>query len=457
MTNSRLSRPIYHPIIKISNLNIFRSKHYNTMQRLNYFNPYSGKAKDHEDQFTRGLMALIRLCPSVGTYLYDLFRKKTDDSTIPSVSEVDLQDLEVATQIGTLPEAETYYSIILSDLEHASTRPVERSQRTAIYDGVLRYGSVCFFVEVKPFKNAVWEGQLSPSAKDIPEGAHLHQQPICLTTGKVLNLLTGLLDNPIANATERLLISDFRLFVNNYFPHLNPFDTFASCLTYGLAKRRTEALLHEVAADESLVRYHQGWGHYIDITEHLEIRKIGLLLEKDEKTVEWTGLTIAADFGSTQGQAKAFYANENVTLNNIRAISSAEASGNFHLAKITSNVIHFQTHEDRFDAYFNYWKREGPNLRQLKREDFESHYQTLKNERIIEPSDEEFQQKVMSAKYQDLNICPSVYISRHISRSEVIELEGKGQLKETVVGVMKEILGLLGRPVNVFAGSFDDR
>jgi hypothetical protein len=258
------------------------------------------------------------------------------------------------------------------------------------------------------------------------------------------------LENPAANSTERQLISDFRIFVNEKFPDLNPFDTYAKSLTYQLAQRKTESLLQEIARSEDLVRYHQGWGHYIDITDHPEIRKIGLLVERDSAG-EWTGLKIAADFGSTQGQAKAFYSNPNVTLSRVKEISGATPAGNLHFSKITSNVIHFTTAGDQFDEYFNYWKENGPSLRQIQRDDFEAYYAKLKNAQLIQPQDANFTTKVMGADYQNLNVCPAVYFTRFISKNEVLELEAKGQLTQSIFLTLRDVLGLLGRSVSIFA------
>lgn len=430
------------------------------MDRLNYFNPYDGKSDKHEDRFTRGLLALTRLSPLVATYFYSLLKAEAKDSELPATHHFNAGAMETATQRTSLPEASRYYSVILSDDVYEANDLIIPVGREARYDGVIKYGEAVFFIEVKPFKGKVWEKQLCPNSKHIPEEAYLSSKPIAISTRVVLTLLDELLENPATSATERKLIGDFRWFVNNHFPDLNPFKTYSASLTYQLAQRRTESLLQEIANNDELVRYHQGWGHYIDIIDQPEIRKIGLLLERDATSETWTGLRIAADFGSTQGQAKAFYANPNVTLDQVQAIERVTVTGNLHLAKVTSNVIHFATYEDRFEAYFAYWKTHGPHLRQIKRaqteqaEGFQPFYDGLKSQQLIVAQDAIFESKVMEAGYQSLNVCPSIYITRFISRDDVIALEAKGELETTIVGMMQGILRLLGRDVDIFSAHY---
>lgn len=430
------------------------------MNRLNYFNPYDGKSDKHEDRFTRGVLALTRLSPLVATYFYSLLKAEAEDSELPATHHFNAGAMETATQRTSLPEASRYYSVILSDDVYEANDLIIPVGREARYDGVIKYGEAVFFIEVKPFKGRVWEKQLCPNAQHIPEEAYLSPKPIAISTRVVLTLLDELLENPATSATERKLIEDFRWFVNKHFPDLNPFKTYSTSLTYQLAQRRTEALLQEIANSDDLVRYHQGWGHYIDIVDQPEIRKIGLLLEKDATSETWTGLRIAADFGSTQGQAKAFYANPNVTLDQVHAIERVTVTGNLHLAKITSNVIHFATHEDRFEAYFAYWKTHGPQLRQIKRapteqaEGFQAFYNRLKAQQLVEGQDTTFESKVMAASYQNLNVCPSFYVTKFLSRDEVIALEADGELEATIAEVMQDILGLLGREIDIFSAHY---
>jgi|AntRauTorckE5430_2_1112549.scaffolds.fasta_scaffold01196_2 hypothetical protein len=415
------------------------------MDRLNYFNPYNDKSDNHEDRFTRAFMAVIALSPLVATYFYDSLRGAAGDSELVPTHRFSPSSMETGTQWSSLPVADRYYSVLISDDVYEGNVQVTPADRKARYDGVLRSGDTVFFIEVKPFSSDVWEGQLSPSATDIPEEAYLHPTPLCLSTRDIITFLNELREHTGISFTEAKLIDDFLAFVNDKFAELNPYDSYKQSLTYQLAQRRTAEVLGQVASSEELVRYHRGWGHYINIEDMPEIRKIGLLVEKDQSGDGWTGLLIAADFGSTQGQAKAFYRNPAVTLEAVNQVQSASAAGNLHLAKITSNVIHFETAAKQFDSYFRHWKDFGPQLSQMKRVDFKNQYGQWKDEKLVVAQDSNFSAKVMDAAYQNLNVCPAVYFTRFIGREEVLRLEAEGNLLEEITQTMREILNILGR------------
>lgn len=98
-------------------------------------------------------------------------------------------------------------------------------------------------------------------------------------------------------------------------------------------------------------------------------------------------------------------------------------SNNFHLSYRSSNLLWFEG-SLTFEEYIRFWKSEHINLRQLKREEFIDYFNFLEDSNIILREDRSIiQEKILSKKYDRLNICPGISIRYTWDEQTAIDLD----------------------------------
>jgi hypothetical protein len=424
------------------------------MRDLNYFLRYDKGTEHHEDHLTRAFLVLLRHSTTIMQYFYSYVQQKATtekDNPLKPLHNISIKEVSFQTQVGSLPEAHVYVSILITNSATELTEEIVCVDRIPVYDGVIDIDSnIVFFIETKPNRDHVWEKQLCPARKDIPEGSVLHRKAIVLEWKEIINSLHAINESNLSDYRDKILITDFFELVNSQFDYLNPYNDLSKCQSEYLATKRIEQLLKEIVHDEDRVKYHTGWGLFIEVYVD-EIRKIGLLLNKNENR-DWTGITIAADFGSTVGQARAFYSNV-PTVDFIKNIPDFDAYCNLHLAFTTKNLVHFHSPENSLEKYFNYWKSDvWDNFGGVPKEKLEKDYlQEYVDEGILiydQAKKEEVKEVIMDKGYQRINICPAIYVEHFISREDAMRMDKLGDLKVYVVKKMRDAVGILNHDWN---------
>jgi hypothetical protein len=204
------------------------------MNRLNYFNSYSSKDDNHEDQLTRAYLVLLKHSSHTFFSFLEYCRCKQiiSDSEKPiSFLEILEDSWEIETQKGN-PEIKTNYllSILITDSNPENKISVQSSDRNARYDGVLTFGDkITMIIENKPRSGNVWFEQLNPSRQNLADGTMIYSNPIILEWKEIIKHLNQLLNLQTISGGEKLLIEDFLYFIDDNFAYLNPFDSFHQC------------------------------------------------------------------------------------------------------------------------------------------------------------------------------------------------------------------------------------
>ena len=205
------------------------------MNRLNYFNPYDSKAGSHEDQLTRAYLVILKHSSHAFFTFVEYCRSK--HTTVSNEKPVSINNFlehgwEIETQKGN-PEINTDYllSILITDSEvKTSDSGIQSSERNARYDGIITFGSnLTMVIENKPRSGNVWFGQLNPSRQNLAEDTIVYSSPIVLEWKEIIKQLNHLLMLPTMSGNERIMIEDFLSFVDENFPHLNPYDSLHQC------------------------------------------------------------------------------------------------------------------------------------------------------------------------------------------------------------------------------------
>jgi hypothetical protein len=417
-----------------------------TMNRLNYFNPYDSKAGSYEDQLTRAYLVLLKhSCHAFFTFVeFARSEHKTTGKERPfTIIDFLEQGWDIETQKGN-PVINTDYllSILITDSHIATTdSSVQSSERNARYDGIITFGSsLTMVIENKPRSGNVWFGQLNPSRQNLADGTQVYSSPIVLEWKEIIKQLNHLLSLPTISGYEKTMIEDFLSYVDESFPYLNPYDSFHQCKgNTELINRRIHNLLKSISKEEALVKYHHGWGYYIQ-TPYQQIEEIGLILKHKENEYS---LELSLYFGASQRQAIAFY-NSKPKISELKN-TKWHLFPNFHVSFMTSNLVWLDS--DDGEHYLRFWQKNTDKIRQQKRADIPKYLKWLVDEKVINISKEAAEQldvKFYKTAMQTLNICPEFGVVYSFNSSELESLDKGGKLKFLLAEKIREGLKVVG-------------
>lgn len=422
------------------------------MGNLNYFFPYDKGTENHEDHLTRAFLVLLKYSSSAFQHFYSYVHYKLLEQGIDELKPIhmiQLQEKDFGSQKGSLPVANTYLSVLITNESINIEQDIIPVERNAIYDGIICLEEeLVIFFETKPNKNNVWTGQLCPSQKDIPDEATLINRLVVLEWKEIINFLHRISENNSTLPHEKLLITDFFDLINRNFDYLNPYNDFSKCHSVHLAGKRIEQVLCEIASNIDKVKYHSGWGYYIEL-DFEEIRKIAIILN-DKNDDDWDGITISADFGSTVSQARSFYSNIQ-SFEVIENLVDWDKYDNFHLAFKNQNLVFLGTGGENIKEYFEYYNDKGmiwDNIRQIPKTELDEWLIDLENKGLVnygELNRQTIEDKIMNKGYTTVNLCPSLYLEYFISKEDAMKLDKEGKLVPLINMKMKEVLGILNQ------------
>ncbi|MBK9524271.1 MAG: hypothetical protein IPO39_05850 [Bacteroidetes bacterium] len=410
------------------------------MERLNYC-----KCSDEND-LTRAYLVLLKHSSNVFFTFFEYCRRKhvTTKNELPiSIIDYLSEGWNIATQKGnSIISTNFLLSVLITDNEIQQGSIIESSDRIAIYDGIITFGeSLTVVIENKPRSSKVWIQQLNPSRHNLSNDTTIYSNPAILEWKEIVKQLSHLISIPIISGYEKLMIDDFLNYVDEYFPFLNPYDKFHECKgNMELLYRRIHNLLKSIAFDESKVSYQKGWGYNIDLP-YKQIRKVGLILEKDDKGW-WLNLSLF--FGNTQSQAISFY-NSRPDISTLNK-DEWDLYPDFHLSFKNSNLLWLKSKEDP-NHYIEFWKNNINEIYQQQRNDIEGYIDWLSNENIIDKSrefEENLKTKFYNSKMQTLNVCPGFGIICTITSAKAETLDKTGELEIYLKKKIFEGLSIIG-------------
>ncbi len=398
------------------------------MDRVNLFNPFS--SPEYENRLTWAFLVFLKYDLSLQNFLRELVESRLFPK-YQEHSETSWESANISTQTKWIESStDLLVSVLLTDISIQDEIKVERSDREAIYDGVIEYpNGLTLIIENKPSHRDVDKKQLSPSrnsfSSDIDQVV-LHDSAICLEWAEVLEGVLEYADSDHASFGSRKIAHDFLSFVQNVHPELTPYRTFKLCGDRQEAlQRRTSGLLDVLASEINLES--RGWYLFrpSKIAERIMIQ------------VESGKLKVELAPADTVGQARCFF--ETVNKEAFLALQASDdwkVRPNLHFSFANKHLIWaeettWETREyfDRFSDGSLYGKRDRDKLLRLVKQ--------WEREHLISSADrEKIEAEFNNTKRQSLNVVPGFLVSREWDLDTVIELEDREELEECIIDAL---------------------
>lgn len=201
-----------------------------------------------------------------------------------------------------------------------------------------------------------------------------------------------------------------------------------------------EEILKSISLNKSLVKYHNGWGFYIE-TPFEEIQMIGLNQKEDN-------LEIGLFFGDSQRQSRAFYLKE-INIDKL-ANTKWKIVPNFHFSSTYKNLVWFESNLSA-EEYLAYWRKNTNLLFQHDVKDIPELVKKLANEGVIITDQvklNELESEIYDKEYSLINICAGFGLLHSISLNKAIELIEAKQFNNFLIQKINEGLSIINRNGN---------
>ena len=242
------------------------------MSYMNIFKFYENKPETHEDQLTRAFLLVLKYVNMAQATFVEMIRQemieKHCQEIVPPlvaneswISQIETQ--KSSNSMGRIEkEAGRLVSIIISNKILDERVTVERSERTAIYDGFIKYEpGWLLIIENKPNYENIWLEQLNPN---ISENITIEEKCIALCWPDIIENFSSLLERDLVYGSDRKLLEDFLDYSYSLFAWLNPYTKFGVYKDNEyLLNERCKEIMRQLGMGE--VGYHRGWHHYIQL------------------------------------------------------------------------------------------------------------------------------------------------------------------------------------------------
>jgi hypothetical protein len=407
--------------------------------RLNFFQPYERKAAGHEDQLTRALLIVLRLCPMAHAAWLRLVDPKLDIGSIPSATFV-TQKREIPLPLDE--ESEPWLiSVFLAPERPETPGVVEESDRSQVLDAIIDYnGSPVVVVENKIVVDSDFQ------ALNVNTGERIRieddQEVVVVRWRDLIETFSNLLEKDLVGGGERVLLQDFLDYVEDNFEDLGPFRQLSLCNGAPIrVNRRLRLVLQEATGrDANIDRY--GPTAAFDSGESSAVAdRVYLEYWLDQEGGGTSFLSLSVYPADTLTQARAFYPEASV-LAKVRELASRDgwkAEPNFHFGHMRSGLC-WTTSTIGVDEYIDYWAERIAGTGAVVRAVWDDYWEELIRTGIASERDwPEFKKRFVETKIQKATPRPGIRLQRNWDFVEAEALDSKGALVPEVRSSLESI------------------
>lgn len=414
------------------------------MDHLNFFMPFQSLPQKHEDQLTRAYLVVLKLVPIALSVFVDLVRSKPmpDGNEIPPITEMTMDEVVWQTQVTRISQTKgRLVSIAITDADRPQPPVnVKDSDRGARYDGVLSFKPDWIFVlENKPH-DAYGDDANRQMHPNLGANSEVVVEPvgIKLSWREIIERLVALLQRQLVQGAEWAIVDDFLGFVDECFPHLNPFTTLDICKdNEHLLGKRCRNIMEQMKLGD--VSDHKGWKPGIKLNSGA-MREVSLYPE-DCEIKEWR-ITLGMSPGDTVTQARKFFGSVKETEFLSLVDRGWTIAPNLHFAFMSTNLV-WASRAMPLGDYITFWLNSFDLIRRETRDErgFRDLFQSLCEKGLIsEDNISELESKFTNTNRNHVNICPGLNLSYCWPRNDACELDKKGKLVDDVKSRVLEAL-----------------
>lgn len=429
------------------------------MDRLNYFVPYESKGAHHEDSLTRALLVLLRHVPLVQAAFLDHVAEQLGASgggpAVPPLTQMP-HPAQVRTQLSRIPDTEgRLVSVLLTDERVPPITDIAWTDRPgaggARYDGYLSFGDWIFLVEHKPRAGHVWREQLNPARGSVAANHDLELEPraAVLVWSDLLRTLDGLLERRLLAGAEATLAEDFRAYVRETFPWLNPHPTLRSCQENPfLLERRCADLLRALAAPAALpVEAAPGRTHSVRLPAGGAVSQVYLHVRASGATVP-DQIVLALYPGDTVAQARTMYSNPRLE----RAFRALDRDGwrivpHLHFS-FMSKQLHWARVAPPWRKYLAHWAGTRDEYGQVAVDDtFHPRLTEMVRQGLLDEEDRtELDRHFTATRRTTMNIIPGFALEHRWTLADAADRDQRGEFIGDVRERTTQALEACGMP-----------
>jgi hypothetical protein len=406
---------------------------------LNFFQPFENLRPGHENQLTRALLLVLRLCPIAheawlsrltgSKHLWEL----TDATFVTQRRQIlmqeDPEDLLPLISVFLTPEGSFDDSVVMAE-----------SDRRQVLDAIVTYpGEQVVVVENKIAPAENWQAaniNISGVAVKIAEG----QTPVHVRWPDLLGDFTHLLEHRRVDGAESTILSDFLVYIEDHFPGLGPDRTLRMCAGNEFRTgRRLRSLLHESLGLEARI---DGWGPCVSV-EHLNgiADRMYLLPWGNPAQPEEDMIALVIDPADTITQARALYPKP-ALIDGIRELlEQPRWSGkqNFHFGHMQPGLV-WTSGDIEIGDYLDLWVENADDIGSIRRNEWDKWFDWLVQKHVAKPEDrEEFDRHFTNTGRQNALVRPGFEIARWWPLAEAQTLDDAGQLAIGIKAAYAEI------------------
>ncbi len=415
---------------------------------LNYFQPYERLPARHENQLTRALLLVLRLCPTAHVAWLRRVANGYDLYALPE-GEFETQKRAVRKPADSEAERETtLISVFLAPEKPLTDTAVTESDRGQVLDGIINYGSdLCVVIESK-----VVDGVDADQAEQINvAGAGVSigdgQKTVYLRWRTILDDFAGLLERDFISATERVVLSDFLSYVEDHFGELGSYRTLAVCRGNKFrCNRRLRILLGEAwDGGDAIIDRH---GPMVTLPDIGNLAAHAYLKKVDAS--DGSCLELAVYPGDTLQQARRLYVDQALVeaVGDLAAEPGWSISSNFHFGHFEKGFV-WTTGTLPVQDYLALWQSaiSTEHANEIKRDEWMSYWEWLEANRIATKEDKiDFDKCFTNTARSKASPRPGLKLTRSWSWAGAEELDSSGDLVGEIRDALDKILGVLQQP-----------
>ena len=419
-------------------------------QHLNYFHPFEGLPEGYENQLTRAALALMKLVPLAHG---ELLRRVDPDHTFIDlpVPDFDTQtqslhpELESQIGAGALEDGEGPRVISVFLTPDVGEREVEvrESDRTAVFDGVIRYEDEMIIV----IESKINESVDARQARDIPLGrlsGHCHlEKGVLVRWHDLVDAWQRLDEHEMLSFAESGLLNDFYEMAEVSFPDLLPFKSLSRAAGSPVrVRRRLKSLIEEAVRVEAKPRG-TGW---VAIGSWSAFQRIwfGPVDEGRIILVMWPGVQKreALYLYGDPARARAVAALDDTETGHARWYVEPSFSVSSWRPAILQSFPPIMS----LDQYIDFWSREIKHeIRRRQANELSALLDWLADSKLA-TSDEsaEFEQKFIQPRRNQIDLRPALKVVAVWERSDATELDETSQFVHEIREVVDTMLRTVG-------------